>query len=138
MMAPRIVRVLLGAAALAALAGCSQNPIACTDEFRYFTTVLRTAAGAPVTGAQLSLRFRRNGSVLDLTGAQSGVPLAPGSYIVFSDAYLGRVQAGGDSVTLLITAAPADTTVPGFIDGDACHVQTVTLPDTIVFPAAPD
>lgn len=132
-----IRRQLLSLLALAALAGCSQNPVVCTAEFRSLTMVLQNSTGQPVTDATLALQLQNSDSVIHVENQRLDV-LTPGTYVVFSDAYLDLLPARGEAGTLHITSSAGDTTLTGFIIRDACHVQSTTFPDTLVLAPTSD
>ncbi|HET8649326.1 MAG TPA: hypothetical protein VFL95_04740 [Gemmatimonadales bacterium] len=120
-----------------ALAGCSDNPMACSDIFRSLTMTIQNSGGDPVSDATLTLQLPSSDSVIHVTNQRLDI-LTAGTYVVFSDGYINLLPARGGTATLHVTSSAGDTTLTGFISRDACHVLSSTFPDTLVMAPAGD
>jgi hypothetical protein len=135
---PRALAALPALALGLASAGCSfllpgsrtDDPVACTMEFRMVTVTVVDAAGRPVTGLDASTRNERTGEVLDpgdepFLGEQ-------GIYLVATDAHRARLSRGGDPLAFRASGRGLLAGGTFRVGADACHIQRLAGPDTLV------
>jgi len=117
---------------LAGAAGCTdQMPgQVCTALFAYIQVAVQSKTGQPIQGLSISDSVLRTGAVF--TVPQSGVPNAPGSYVVLDDNFRNQLRTSGDSVRVTgYEGGEVFSTLYVFDVPDGCHVQKVSGPDTV-------
>ncbi len=129
--------ILAGALVGGAASGCdSGGPgglCVCTEQFVIHTVRVVDAAGAPVTGLDVTVVRVSDGLAFDVSG---GDPLGtPGVYLLMDDRFTSVLGTAGEAVRFegrkdgrLVTADFVFRTDPC-----RCHVEKVRGPDQIVF-----
>ncbi len=136
------MRFLLLISSLLVLCGCnvitggSDEPIACTMEFRMFDVVLADEAGAPVAGADVDVARAATGrSIVCPAGTEAGNCVRPGQgqekgrYLVMQDGI--EVRRGGEAFDVRAAKGDAVAEARFTFSSDLCHVSKVSGPDTL-------
>lgn len=122
---------------LAALAGCSlfrsDDPVACTLEFRSYTVRVVNEAGGPVNGLDATVRNTRTGEIF--TFADEPFPADDGHYLVATDAQFGALSEAGDTVAFHAEGQGLTADASFVFAGGPCHVEKRSGPDEIVAEA---
>jgi hypothetical protein len=127
---------LVLAALATALAGCGTEPAVCSAELTAITTSVVNRTGQALPFPQVVDTVVRTGAVLELGVNTPEIALTEDSaqpVVILNDDFLGRVRPEGDVVVVTVRAGDHVTRGQYVLGSNACHVQQLAGPDSLVF-----